>query len=95
MAEGRKVDYVLPEGKIFLRTGEKADNPMCEVHLTMMTPWDQFEENEEMVIDWFCIDCLEAHNAWRVSQGKVALSLGGVMFGKSDREFYDLKETVN
>jgi hypothetical protein len=89
MAEGPK----LPG--LFRKTSEKAHNPMCERHLTMMTPWDKFEENEEWVVEWFCIDCLEAWNRQRVREGKPELYLGGQFFGKSDREFYGCVETVN
>ncbi len=90
MAEGRN-----PLPGLFKKTSEKAHNPMCEVHLTMMTPWDKFEENEEMMIEWFCIDCLEACNRQRVKEGKPELHLGGQFFGESDREFYGCVETVN
>lgn len=89
MSGGRK----LPG--LFKKTGKLAQNPFCELHLTMMTPWDEFEENEEMVIEWFCIDCLEEWNRQRVAEGKPALTLGGEIFGKSDREYYGCVETVN
>lgn len=91
MDGGRKL------GRLFQITSAKAHNPMCEVHLTMMTPWDRFydEPTEEMVIEWFCIDCLEECNLRRVSEGKEAVSLGGEIFGKSDRDFYGCVETVN
>jgi len=89
MGEGRK----LPG--LFKKTGVKGQNPFCELHLTMMTPWDQFEEYEELVIEWFCIDCLEEYNRQQAKEGKPGVTLGGEIFGKSDREYFGCVETVN
>ena len=80
---------------MFKTTSPKADKPLCEKHLTLMTPWDQFPEKTGD-IEWFCIDCLEEFNAEQRRQGKREVTLGAALSGKTEKEFFKIDdETVH
>jgi len=76
---------------MFKTTSAKADKPICQKHITIMTPWDQYPE-ETGDIEWFCIDCLEDFNAEQRRQGKPEYTLGADLVGQTERDFFKIDD---
>ena len=85
------------EFKGFIILPYQSDRPLCVDHLTLMTQWGDFTEEKgelkgKRFEEWFCIDCYEAWDAKDIAGGGGGLTLGGDFVGKTEREFFRIKD---